>query len=64
LVNIKFDLENFQNSQKFSEDFKQNTIFIIRRLMNRAHPNFGHKTKLGEREWWRRLIKGDDDYKC
>lgn len=27
--------------------------------MNRAHPNFGLKTKIGEREWWRRLIRGE-----
>lgn len=26
--------------------------------MNRSHPNFGNKTKIGEREWWRRLIRG------
>jgi len=31
------------------------------RKMNRAHPNFGLKTKISEREWWRRLIRGTFD---
>jgi hypothetical protein len=26
--------------------------------MNRAHPNFGLKTKISEKEWWRKLIRG------
>ena len=26
--------------------------------MNRSHPNFGNKTKIGERTWWKMLIKG------
>lgn len=26
--------------------------------MNRAHPNFGLKTKIGYKEWWRRVVLG------
>uniref|UniRef100_U5EYG3 Reg-2-like protein n=1 Tax=Corethrella appendiculata TaxID=1370023 RepID=U5EYG3_9DIPT len=26
--------------------------------MNRAHPNFGLKTKIGYREWWRQMVNG------
>jgi hypothetical protein len=26
--------------------------------MNRAHPNFGLKTKIGYTEWWRRVVIG------
>jgi len=29
--------------------------------MNRSHPNFGLRSKIGEREWWRRLIRGTFD---
>lgn len=27
--------------------------------MNRQHPNFGLKTKISEKEWWRKLIRGE-----
>lgn len=33
-------------------------ISIFRRMLNRQHPIFGLKTRIGEREWWHRLIKG------
>lgn len=34
-------------------------VFVFsRRKMNASHPNFGLRTKIGEREWWRRLIRG------
>lgn len=33
-------------------------VFNSRRLLNRQHPIFGLKTRIGEREWWHRLIKG------
>lgn len=32
--------------------------FGCRQKMNRAHPNFGLKTKLSEKDWWRKLIRG------
>lgn len=28
--------------------------------MNRAHPNFGLNTKIGYKEWWRRVVMGKD----
>lgn len=28
-------------------------------MMNRSHPNFGLKTKISEKEWWRKLIRGN-----
>jgi hypothetical protein len=35
------------------------TLWIqFRHKMNRAHPNFGLKTKIGYEEWWRRVVIG------
>lgn len=31
-------------------------------MMNRSHPNFGLKTKISEKEWWRKLIRGKHAY--
>lgn len=41
------------DSNKLAANFKTNW-----QKMNRAHPNFGLKTKIGWENWWKMLITG------